>query len=225
MNNSEFKNEFQVTYDMASQGAPSLNNYEISLFLTQGVRDLIDELYPGFEFTEYNKRALNPLVEEETLVTVVTQDFFPNFIATNAILPSDLYYILQENVTLVGQEADIVEVISEDLDYINKTLKNPFRQPNERKILRTQIGTSKVRLYSTKDINTFKIKYIKKYSPIILSDFTSDTDLLGTETIDGSNQPSQTDLPVFIHDKIVKRAVQLAVKSLRENNLKTQIEV
>lgn len=225
MTNSEFKNEFLITYDMASKGAPSLNNYEISLFLTQAIRDIIDELYPGFEYSEYNKRALNPLVVEDVLTTVITQDYFPNFIATNVVLPNNLYYILQENVILVNQEVDIVEVISEDLDYINKTLQNPFKRPNKRKILRTQIGKSKIRLYSTENIHRFKVKYLKKYSPIILSDFTSDTDLIGSETIDGSNQPSQTDLPVFIHDKIVKRAVQLAVRSLRENNLKTQIEV
>jgi len=225
MTNDEFKKEFKYMYDSASNGAPDLNNYEISLVLTQAIRDIIDGLYSGFEFTEYNKRALNPLIKEYALTLTPSTDYFADIRATNGVLPSDLYYILQENVTLVNQEVNLVEVISEDLDYINKSLKNPFKKPNKRKVLRTQIGASTIRLYSVGAIDKFKIKYIKKYSPIILSDFTTDPDLLGSETIDGSSSISTTDLPVFMHDKIIKRAVVLAVKSLRENSLKTQIEV
>ena len=225
MTNQEFKDEFIVQYDMASSGAPALNNYEISVWLTRAIRDLIDELYPEFEFTEYSKRALNPLVRERTLTTSTNVDYFDGVIVTEATLPSDLYYILQENVVLAGQELPVVEVISEDLDYINKTMKNPFRKPSKRRILRTQIGSSKVRLYSSANIKNFKIKYLKKYSPIILSDFASDPDLLGTETIDGLSTITSTDLPVFLHHKILDRAVVLAIKSLRENSLQTQIKV
>lgn len=225
MTNPEFKKEFQIQYDMASSGAPSLNNYEISYFLTQAIRDLIDELYPQFEFTEYSKRALNPLVREKSLSLSTNTDYFENIIVTEANIPADTYYILQENVVLAGQEVFVVEVISEDLDYINKSLKNPFRRPSKRKILRTQIGSGKIRLYSSANIKSFKIKYLKKYSPIILSDFTSDPDLTGSETIDGLSSITTTELPIFLHHKIVDRAVVLAIKSLRENSLRTQIEV
>lgn len=225
MTTAEFKREFQIMYDSASQGAPDLNNYEISLFLTQAIRDIIQELYNNFEYSEYNKRALSPLIKEDELVLVDTTDYFPNIHVKEAILPLSLYYLLQENVKLTTQCGDLIEVVSEDLDNINKTLKNPFKKPNKRKVLRTQIGASKVRLYSSIPISKYKVKYINKYTPIIVSNFSSDTELLGTETIDGLNTISNTELPIFIHDKIVKRGVQIAIKSLRENNLKTQIEV
>lgn len=225
MTNAEFKNEFRINYDAASNGAPALNNYEMSVFLTQAVRDIIDELYPAFEFSEYNKRALSPLVKEEQLALTTGSDYFTNFKVFEASLPSDSYYILQENVKLIGQKVNVVEVISEDLDHINKSLKNPFREPSPKRVLRTQIGNKKVRLYSYQDISQYKIKYLKQYKPIILSDFDTDPDLLGTETIDGKNKITTTDLPTFLHHKIIDRAVVLAIKALRENNLKTQIEV
>lgn len=225
MTNPEFKNEFKIMYDAASKGGPDLNNYEISLFLTQAVRDIIDELYPQFEYSEYVKRALNPLVAEKPLALTTSADYFNNMKVVEASLPADLYYILQENVILNPQEVDVVEVISDDLDNINKAFKNPFKKPNKRRVYRTQIGLGKVRLYSEIDIVNYKVKYLKKYSPIIVTNLSTDPDLLGTETIDGKTGESSTNLPVFLHHKIVDRAVVLALKSLRENNLKTQIEV
>lgn len=220
----EFKNEFNEKYSAASLGAPDFNDYEISLWLTQAVRDIIQELYNSFEHTEYNKRALNPLIVEKALELVASTDYYNNVTAQEADLPEDIYYILQENALLATNCSDI-EILSEDLDNLNKTMRNPFRKPNKRKIIRTQIGENKIRLFSESGIDKFKIKYIKKYTPIILSDFTTNDDLVGDETIDGLATPSNTELPVFLHDSIVDRAVVLAIKSLRENNLKTQIEV
>lgn len=221
---SEFSNEFEVTYNEASMGAPALNNYEKSLFLTQAVRDLVAELYKNFEYTEFAKRALAPLIKEQSLPLNISTDYFKDTVVTEATLPTDLYFILQENAK-VKDNCNDIEVISEDLDTLNKTMKNPFKKPNKRKILRTQISNTKVRLYSTDIITNFKIKYIKKYTPIILSNFTTDPELIGDETIDGLAIPTTTELPDLVHHLIVKRAVVLAIKSFRENTLKTQIEV
>lgn len=224
MTTKEFRDEFMVMYNSASFGAPDLNNYEVSLFLTQAVRDIVKELYSSFEYSEFSKRALNPLIRETALILLPATDYYKNVIAQEVVLPNDIYFILQENIKISDDCID-VEVISEDLDNLNITMKNPFKRPSKRKVIRTEIGNNRVRLYSKVDITNYKIKYVKKYSPIIVSNFASDLDLLGTETIDGLSTLRTTELPVFLHDTIVKRAVILAVKSLRENNLKTQIEV
>lgn len=221
---AECKKEFQTMYDMSSYGAPDLNNYEISLFLTQAIRDIVNEIYQNFEHTEYVKRGLGPLIKEQSLAFVASDDYFDAVEVIEAILPDDMYYILQENVKLSNKKGK-VEVIAEDLDYINKSIKNPFRRPNKNKVLRTQIGDKRVRLYSSEPVTHFKIKYIKKHSPIVLTDFTTDPDLLGTETINGKNKPTMTELPEFLHDKIIKRGVLLAIKSFRENNLQTQANI
>jgi hypothetical protein len=222
----ELKLEFQTKYNMSSKGAPDLDNYEMSVFLTQSVRDIVDEIYKNFEHTEYIKKGLGPLIKEEVLTPSKSEDYFSSegLDAYDCELPTDLWYTLQENVKLKGLY-NHVEVVAEDLDNINKTVMNPFRKPNSRKILRTEIGANKVRLYSGLKITKYKVKYLKQYTPIILTDFTTDPDLMGDETIDGKNKPSMTELPAFLHARIVDRAVILAIKALRQNNLQTQIEV
>jgi hypothetical protein len=220
----EFKREFQTVYDMGSYGAPELNNYEISLFLTMAVREYVENIYRVFEHTEYIKRGLGPLLKEQPLDLYDADDYIAGLNVKETTLPGDMLYILQENVMFDNQKG-VVEIISEDLDTINKTVKNPFRKPNKNKILRTEIGNNKLRLYSAGNITNYKVKYLKKYKPIILSDFATDPDLTGTETIEGKNTKTTTELPGFLHPKLVERAVQLAIKSFRENNLQTQIEV
>lgn len=223
---AEFKKEFQTHYDMSSAGAPEMNDYEISLFLTQAVRDIVGEIYQNFEHTEYVKQGLGPLISERALELRKSTDYFDKINVFEAVLPSNMFYILQENVML-NNKAGRVEVMSEDLDNINISIKNPFRKPNSRRVYRTQIGDKRVRIYSDQadNVTAYKIKFIKKYKPIILSNFAMDPDLMGDETIDGLQTPSTTELPDFLHDKIVRRAVVLAIKSFRNNNLQTQIEV
>lgn len=227
MTNAEFDREFQQRYDSASVGAPDLNSYEKSYYLTQAVRDIIDEMYRTYEYSEYSKRGLGPLVKELPNQPIVQEtSYFSGINQYETSLPVDLYYILQENIkTSDGCDAVPVEVNPADIDNINKLLKNPFKKPNKRKIIRTILEGSKVRLYSSSLLSEYRLKYIKKYTPIILSNFTSDSELTGQETIDGENTISETELPVFLHHQIVERAVILATRSLRENSLQTQIEV
>lgn len=224
MNLAEFKSEFQTKYDMGSFGAPDLNNYEMSLFLTQSVRDIVEEGYHNFETSEYIKRSIGPLVKEKPLTIYPGEDYIKDLKVFEVDLPADAFFILQENTKLNGV-AGHVEIIPEDLDNLNKSVKNPFRKPNKNKIFRTEISNKRLRLYSSETITHYKIKYIKKYSPIILVDLSADPDLLQTETIEGKTGPTTTELPDFLHHKIVDGAVVLAIKSFRENNLKTQIEV
>lgn len=244
----EFGNEFRVKYNMASFGAPDLNSYEISLFLTQAVRDVVKELYPKYEHTEFAKRALHPLLkvkewcldvtvppyaEEETTIDpvqvnlLVVASYYQGLIAQEVQLPPDLWFIVHEQARFFDPACSAIdiEIVAEDLDNMNKTVKNPFKKPSRRKILRSSYDGASLRLHASTQIECYKIKYIMKYTPIIITDFATDTELIGDETIDGLNTTRITELPVFLHDNIVDRGVILAIKALRENNLKTQIEV
>ena len=71
----------------------------------------------------------------------------------------------------------------------------------------------------------FKIKYIKNQKPIILEDFDTDPELMGTETIEGLSSKTETELPNFIHDEIIDKAVIIAIKATRENSLQSQVQV
>lgn len=249
MTPAEFENEFRVKYNMASMGAPDLNSYEISLFLTQGIRDIIKELYPQFENKEFVKRALAPLIiTREYCIDTSTDDPFSSGVAISAdqpemflttdyykngllvheiIPPTNLWWIIQDQVDFLNPECNTidVEVVAEDIDNLNKSVKNPFKKPNKRKVYRVSDNLGRINLIAHDQIECYKMKYLKKYTPIIVANFEDETDLVGNETIDGLNTISNTELPVFLHDDIVDRGVVLAIRALRDNNLRTQIEV
>lgn len=239
---TEFVEEFKVKYNSASYGAPELNSYEISLFLTQAVRDIVKEFYASFESSEYIKEALSPLIETYEIcrssitpggigiALIPVENHYNGIITQEVSIPNNLWFILQENVTYAESELPNscsinVEVVPEDLDNLNKTMRNPFKKPKINRVIRTQKGNRKVNLHTIYTIECYTMTYLKKYTPIITANFEDDPDLIGNETIDGVNTVRNTELPVFLHDDIVKRGVILAIKSLRENNLKTQIEV
>lgn len=223
MTPAEFKLEFQQRYDAASLGGPDLNDYEISRFLTEAIRRMVDEAYKGYESSEYHRRLLNPLIKESTVALVqsqVEENYYNNIFTFDLTLPTDLYYILQENVVLENNSCNkVIELTTVDLDNLTIAMKNPFKKPNKRKVLRAELGARQLRLYSSDIINTYKLKYIKQYTPLIVATLT------GGQTIDGETAQSNTELPVNVHYEIVKLGVLLATQALRENSLQTQVNI
>lgn len=221
---AEFKNEFLFKYDAASNGGPDLNNYEISLCLTQAVKDIVKDYYDNYETNEKSKRVLAPLLKDHTsVITNNTNVFWPgkNYIIS---LPSDLQYIVLEQVKLKNC-IGVPKIQITDLDHLNSILNNPFKRPNKRKIVRTEFSGTKGEVYSDEELDEYNIKYIKNPLPIIVSNFSTDGDLIGDESIEGLSVITNTELPSFIHDDIVDKAVIIAIKTLRENNLQTQFQI
>jgi len=81
MTTSEFKNEFQIHYNaIASQSAPGLDDYEISLFLTKAQLEIVKNYYSalgnkykkGFEGSEKRRVDLKELVKTHTSTTIVS---------------------------------------------------------------------------------------------------------------------------------------------------------
>lgn len=220
----EFNDEFQFKYDAASNGGPDLNSYEKSLCLTQATRDIIEDAYATFETNEKSRRILAPLLDQfESNVVPVVDNYNEPFLVYNVTLPPNLNYILREEAILDNCSHNPT-IVKADLDYLSEYLKNPYKKPNQRKIIRTEYG-SVLRAYTTIRLLKYRIKYLKKYSPIILTDFELDPELLGTETIEGLNTQTTTELPYFVHDEIVDKAVIIAIKITRENSLQTQVQI
>lgn len=218
----EFNTEFQFRYDAASNGGPDLNMYEKSLCLTQAVRDLIKDTYSTYETNERSRRILAPLLKEHSSTIIESPDAYTSFESYLISLPDDLNYIIREEARLNGCEYHpIIDTV--DLDYLSNYLINPFRQPSRRRILKVEYSATQAKLYSVVNLTRYRIKYLKKYKPIILIDLTTDPTLMGDESIEGLTGPSETELPYFVHDEIIDRAVIIAIKTTRENNLQTQI--
>ncbi len=220
----EFNDEFQFKYDAASNGGPDLNSYEKSICLTQACRDIIEDAYNSYETNERSKRILAPLLKEHDSVIQANTDDLSNLNSYLISLPTDLNYILREEAKLKNCNYHI-KIVNTDLDHLTEFLNNPFKKPNSRKIIRAEYSNTQLKIYSEIELSAYKIKYLKKYSPIILTNLSTDPQLFGDNTIEGLQIATNTELPYFIHDDIIDKAVIIAIKITRENSLQTQLQV
>ena len=84
---------------------------------------------------------------------------------------------------------------------------NPFRGANDRRALRLDLSEGNVEIICKYLIAKYYIRYIKKVSPIILEDLPNEL------TIEGKNEACDCTLHEALHQKILERAVQIALQS------------
>lgn len=217
MTNPEFSIEFDILYNnISSNKAPGLNEYEKSVFLTKAQEQIVTELYSGrnttynsFEETEEQRRYLNTLVE--TKVCNKHKNTIQNpfeTVSNNSTLfdlPNDVLFITYESARVNSKEVDVHPVSQDEL---SKILKNPFRGPSKNRVLRLDIGDNIVELISVNDISSYKIRYIRKPNPIILTDLEDDL------SINGVAEESECELDSSLHRTILDRAVALALQTM-----------
>ena len=94
---------------------------------------------------------------------------FKHFIYT---LDDDCWYIVYEQVTFQSKteclQNKVAEVLPVKHDDYHRIKENPFRGPNDRKVLRLDIGNNQVEIISKNDINTYTVRYLAMPEPIIL---------------------------------------------------------
>ena len=112
-----------------------------------------------------------------------------------------------ENSCINNKIVSVVPTIHDDLD---KVLKNPFKSPNSRKVIRLDFN-NKIELISKYSISNYKVRYLKKPNPIILVK-------LEDLNIDKKQEVSNGETNPILHERIVQRAVQLAVQSKVKSN-------
>lgn len=218
---TEINNEFDILYENISSGAaPNLNDYEKSLFLTRAQDELVRMYYNGknshyssFESDEETRRYLDQLVLEKTVELSSPQSYagFTKYtIKKNDI--GNMLFVLRETATnasngcLNGAVMQVIPISHEDL---NRVLNDPFKRPNERKVLRYDDSNSDVyfNLLTKHNLKTYTITYLKKPKPIILSDLGEDSGF----TIDNQYEQTETlDIPDLLQHKVISRAVELA---------------
>lgn len=200
METSDLSKEFDILYNnITSNQAPGLSEYEKSVFLTQAQEAIISELYNGnlkdsFESSEAYTRYLNSIVEHEE---VISNDLslgqtleFPNIESKFYKLNENVLFIIYEQVIVDGRTAIVIPTTHNEL--FNK-INNPFKGPNNRRVLRASCnGTIELYYNDNNNIDKYTFRYIKKPKEVNLD--TSD----GLET------------PDVLHRTILLRAVQLA---------------
>lgn len=237
----EFRNEFDILYDdIATKGAPGLDDYEVSIFLTYAQEELIktkdtpksNRLKEGFEQTEKRRVDLKNLIVD---YKTDHQSSINKGISNNSkffIIPTDVFLIKYEAAILDSSTCGDIEaeVVPKTLDEYNKQKKNPFKKPSEEKVWRldynsTEPGQNIVELISDLNIKQYNMRYLKRANPIILVDLTAGEFTDSGLTILGQTQQQTSELDPSVHSEIVRRAVELASVSYKENNLNNILQV
>nr|DAO16817.1 MAG TPA: hypothetical protein [Crassvirales sp.] len=225
MNVQEFSNSFDtllqpyITKDnFGEQNNLAFDEYEKSIFLTKAQEQIVLELYQELEQSEEVRKYLSNLIRTDNYVPIGEQDetlINNNFKSYKVEISNDILFMIYEQCTLSDENncinnkiVSVVPTIHDDLD---KVLKNPFKSPNSRKVIRLDFD-NKIELISKYNISNYKVRYLKKPNPIIL------VKLEDNLSIDNSAEVSNGEINPILHERIVQRAVQLAVQSKVKSN-------
>lgn len=225
MNAQEFSNTFDTLLQpyitkesFSEQNNLAFDEYEKSIFLTKAQEQIVLELYQELEQSEEVRKYLSNLIKTANFAPIGEQDetlINNTFKSYKVELRDTILFMIYEQCTLNdesncinGRIVSVVPTIHDDLD---KVLKNPFKSPNSRKVIRLDFD-NKIELISKYNISNYKVRYLKKPNPIIL------VKLEDNLSIDNSAEVSSGETNPILHERIVQRAVQLAVQSKVKSN-------
>lgn len=220
MNTDELYEEFNLVFNnLGSNIAPGMDKYEIAVYLTKSQNIIEDTLYREFEHSEEARKKLsNMLVQVDLTASNNVNSHKLTADSTMFKLPEELKYIVNEKVKM-KQSADkcikgrFIEVQPCLHDEVDRIMKNPYRYNISRAIrLDTSVNGDKYSEIVSKDSNIdfYRVRYIKKCNPIILTDLTTG-DFAGMNlSIDGQTAVSQASLDESLHRQIVEMAAKMA---------------
>lgn len=230
--------EFSDAFDTLVNSAANVDNlgsidstlkfdeYEKSYFLTKAQEEVVRELYTGknrfgesFEKTEELRRLLNNLIV--THKQPLSEENYNNLALTDKsyLIPifDDVMYIIYEAVRLKDDSlgcysGTVVNVQPITHDEYNKIKDNPFRGPTRYKALRLDTNdnqpTNCVEIISKYSCDEYIVRYLKKLNPIILVDL-GDSNV----SIDGKTEKKDCELNSILHEYILERAVDMALRT------------
>lgn len=209
-----------ITKDnFGKQNTLAFDEYEKSIFLTKAQEQIVLELYQELEQSEEVRKYLSNLIKTDNYVPIGEQDetlINNNFKSYKVEINNDILFMIYEQCTLNDENncinnkiVSVVPTIHDDLD---KVLKNPFKSPNSRKVIRLDFD-NKIELISKYNISNYKVRYLKKPNPIILVALEDNLSINN-----GDTKVSNGETNPILHERIVQRAVQLAVQSKVKSN-------
>lgn len=223
-NVAEWSAEFDLYYqNITSNQAPGLTEYEKSIFLTREEEAVVLNLYKGnlgdaFEETEELTHYLSTLTSHAELTSPSCNAQHIVSDSTVFELPEDLLFRTLElckiDVPGCGIKDAIVTPVTQDEFW--RTNRNPFKGPNENKVLRLTFGDSDAfgktsytqqysELISKYPVSSYIIRYVKKPEPIILVDLSEEG-----LSINGQTGSKTCSLPEALHQTILMGAVRAA---------------
>lgn len=243
MTNPELNNEFDIHYNsIAGQSAPNLDVYEKSVFLTKAQLEIIKNYYDpvsnrkqrGFEASEKRRQDLKELIKNYINDTGF-DDESKIFVSSRFFnLPDDLFLIINEQVKITSDDCfnnTTISVKPVTHDEFNTQIKNPFKTPDSAVAWRldySSINDNKVvEIISPYNITgslSYRLRYLKYPSPIILKDLN--TEFPGENlSIDGISVETNCELNEELQREILDRAVELALRDYKPQNLESKIQL
>lgn len=235
----EFNNEFDILYDsITSLGAPDLDKYEKSVFLTKAQLELVKEVNgpinkygKSFEGSDKRRADMRELIVNADIVPTKKESGSMGSIAYTAQLPDDCFLIKYEAAfyTQTGCEDKFkIDIVPIKYDEYHQQKRNPFRKPDYQNGFRLDMASNasgkNVELIVDREIDSYQIRYIKYPTPIVLTDldWISSSETL---SVDGVETRTECALDEQFHREILDRAVQLAMLAYKGEALSAKVQL
>ena len=216
---ADFHTEVKARLDkMDSLQLPNLLTSEIDLFLNQAQDRTVKQRYglsnpkrQGYEETQKRTDDLKAITRTAVLAPLPASVDNIDSNARFFTLPADYWFIVQERVNITypcgdTEETTDVEVRPIEHNEFTKSIYDPFKKPNKRKVLRLMENNQSEIIYAPgATLNSYKIRYIKK--PIRMS-------YTGGVTCELSDH---------LHSEIVDECVKVILENIESIRLKTFI--
>ncbi len=237
----EIKEEFNLRYNNALEGAPGLDTFEISSYLTVAQEQLVKNYYDAtkdpsisFELQEKARRVLNELVKDEKITSQVTST--RGLVSDSKFyeLSNQAMYIVLETATISSTNSlyngKIIPVLPVTHDEFMISHRNPFRKPNKNKAWRLDVSKQNskttVEIVSEEALSRYNVRYISYPSPIIIGDLQTSSDVAGLGlTIEGKTALATCKLANLAHREIINIAVENAVLDYRDGTLQSRMQL
>lgn len=232
MTTQEFLDQFDIFYNsVSSNQSPSLDEYEISVCLTQAQNDVIsayfnnrkNKVVQGFDESKERQIDFSTLIKTHI---VESNDFkgavYDSKTNTKGFsLPTDIIAIVNEQARVIrDNNTYYLNVVPLSFSEYDITLNKPYNRPlrNQAWRLITNNNYCEVIVGYKDSLNQYKIRYVSKPTPIIVSNLPQG------KKIEGISVKTECVLPEPLHHDILMRAIELA-KAAYGGDLNTQIAI
>jgi len=211
--------------DTTSKADLSLDEYEKSIFLTQA-QDIIIKQYfeqgpikgQGFDESERRQVDFSNLITINTPSKLASQTSLYDSRGIIYQLPTNILFMLNEKFTITTNNIiNNYVVIPINYKEFDRLMSKAYSQPLKKQCWRLFQNVSGVDVLSeiipisgsvsSNSTTVYKIRYVKKPNPIIL------TDLPDNLSIDGVSVTTECSLNPIVHIDILNKAVELILST------------
>jgi len=241
MTTTEFISQFNILYNnISSNSAPGINTYEMSVYLTKAQLEIVKEYngplnkyQKGFDGSDKRRTDLKELIIDfkSDISTINSQNISTSLNSKFFNIPNNVFLIKYEKGKFKKGNCNLeLDIIPITLDEFNEKVKNPFKKPYKKLAWRLDYSSQNnnpiVEIVSSENILTYHLRYLKYPEPIVLTNLQTNPEYIGMNlSIDGITQEQTCKLDKEIHPEILDRAVELAIRDYKENNLQNKVQL